>query len=60
MHLKLGEVSVIGYLAREVFKTYDIVFAERPRFFSPPILTNCGYKDGIHQYGVLTVGKFRN
>ncbi|XLU64231.1 hypothetical protein S245_023440, partial [Arachis hypogaea] len=42
MHLKLGEASIMVVsspeIAKQVFKTYDAIFAERPRQFGADIL----------------------
>ncbi|XP_004512032.1 cytochrome P450 71D8-like [Cicer arietinum] len=48
MHLQLGEISTVivssPKFAKEVMKTHDVVFANRPKLLSPQILAY-GFKD---------------
>ncbi|KAK2426649.1 cytochrome P450 71D8 [Trifolium repens] len=48
MHLKLGEINAVvvssSNLAKEIMKTHDVVFANRPQLLSPQILAY-GFKD---------------
>ncbi|KAK2426642.1 hypothetical protein P8452_41254 [Trifolium repens] len=48
MHLKLGEINAVvvssSKLAKEIMKTHDVVFANRPQLLSPQILAY-GFKD---------------
>ncbi|WJX60879.1 hypothetical protein P8452_46036 [Trifolium repens] len=48
MHLLLGEINAVvvssSKLAKEIMKTHDVVFANRPQRLAPQILTY-GFKD---------------
>ncbi|XP_057726677.1 desmethyl-deoxy-podophyllotoxin synthase-like [Arachis stenosperma] len=55
MHLKLGEASIMVVsspeVAKEVFKTHDINFAERPRHLGADILTYGSTNIATARYG---------
>ncbi|KAL7218116.1 hypothetical protein ACSBR2_011398 [Camellia fascicularis] len=55
MHLQLGEMSTIivssPEIAREVMKTHDIVFVQRPYSFASRILSNDSQNIAFSPYG---------
>ncbi|XP_051146596.1 salviol synthase-like [Andrographis paniculata] len=65
MHLRLGEISTVVIsspeAAKEVMKTYDINFANRPSFYASKIITydnsDIGFSNGEYRKNLRKVSK---
>ncbi|MCD7450276.1 hypothetical protein HAX54_004997 [Datura stramonium] len=57
MHLQLGEVSIAvvssPQAAKEVAKTHDLIFANRPQILAIKILSNNGPRASFSSYGTV-------